>query len=231
MTFWDHLEELRATLIRIVVVAGVATIAAFCFKDWLFYVVMAPAKMEGKGLHLISTQLTGQFAAHVSVSVYAGLLVSSPYVIYKLFRFISPGLYQNERSMARKLVTAGSILFAAGVVLNYFLIFPLTYRFLAEYQVSESVVSTITISSYIDTLATMSLMMGAVFEMPAICWLLGKMGLLRQTTMRHYRKHAIVIMLTVAAVITPTSDVFTLLIVALPMILLYELSAFLVNNK
>lgn len=230
MTFWDHLEELRGTLVRIVCVATVATVAAFCFKDELFAVVMAPGKMHDLGVQLISTQLTGQFAAHIAVSVYAGLIVSSPYIIYMLFHFISPGLYDSERRVATKVVTAGSLLFAAGVVLNYFLIFPLTYRFLANYQVSEDVVNTITITSYIDTLATMSLMMGAVFEMPAVCWLLGKIGLLKARMMRRYRKHAVVAMLIVAAVITPTSDVFTLLIVALPMIILYELSVFLIKN-
>ena len=229
MTFWEHLEELRGTLLRIVCVAAIATVAAFCFKDELFALVMAPGKLHGFGVQLINTQLTGQFAAHVAVSVYAGLIVSSPYIIYMLFHFISPGLYDSERRIAMKVVTAGSLLFAAGVVLNYFLIFPLTYRFLANYQVSDDVVNTITITSYIDTLATMSLMMGVVFEMPAVCWLLGKIGLLKASVMRHYRKHAVVAMLIIAAVITPTQDVFTLLIVALPMIVLYELSVFLVR--
>ena len=123
-----------------------------------------------------------------------------------------------------KVTIWGYLLFMIGVLLNYFLIFPLTFRFLGTYQVSETVVNTITLTSYVDTLMMLSLMMGIVFEIPILSWLFAKLGFLTSSFMKHYRRHAIVIILVIAAIITPTSDVFTLSLVALPMYLLYEIS-------
>ena len=226
MSFWEHLEVLRGVLLRAVAVALVCTLAAFLLKDALFAVVMAPAR----DVSLINTQLTGQFAAHVTVAVYAGIVMASPYIIYVLLGFISPGLYAGERRLVVRVVAAGYVLFMAGVVLDYLLIFPLTVRFLASYTVTDDVVNMIALSSYIDTLAAMSLMMGIVAETPVLCWLLAKMGLVDAAAMRSKRKHAIVAMLTVAAVITPTQDVLTLLLVACPMIVLYEVSIWIVKG-
>ena len=167
---------------------------------------------------------------HAMVSIYAGLIVASPYVIYKLFRFISPALYENERKYSIRVVTSGYLLFVTGVLVNYFIIFPLTFRFLASYQVSFEVQNTIMLSSYIDTLMLLSVLMGIVFEIPVVCWFLAKIGVLHSSFMQKYRKHAYVVALIVAAVITPTSDIFTLLLVSVPIFVLYEASILIVRK-
>lgn len=160
----------------------------------------------------------------------AGILCASPYILYQLFRFVSPALYVNERKYVVRVVGGGYAMFALDVAVSYFLIFPLTFRFLGTYQVSGEVENIIALQSYISTLMTISLAMGLVFEIPILSWLFAKLGLLSDGFMRKYRKHAIVVTLVVAAIITPTSDVFTLSLVALPMWLLYEISILIVNK-
>lgn len=160
----------------------------------------------------------------------AGILYTSPYILYQLFRFVSPALYENERRYVMRVVGGGYAMFCIGVLVSYFLIFPLTFRFLGTYQVSGDVDNLITLDSYISTLMLMSLTMGLVFEIPILSWLFAKLGFLTDRFMRRYRKHAIIIILAIAAVITPTSDVFTLSLVAFPMWLLYEMSILIVKN-
>ena len=234
LTFWDHLDVLRSSLIRMGVAIVVFAVVAFCLKDELFSVVLAPRSsdfvtyrllgVEPFSIHLMNTGLTEQFMIHVRTAIYAGLLVSSPYILYELFRFVSPGLYQNERRYAVWIVGAAYLMFIIGTLTNYFVVFPLTVRFLGTYQVSPDVANMLTLQSYIDTLLGMSLVMGVVFELPVVCGLLGRMGLINSHMMAEYRRHAIVAILIVAAIITPTTDVFTLFVVALPIYLLYELS-------
>jgi sec-independent protein translocase protein TatC len=233
-TFWDHLDVLRSALIRMAVAVVVFAVVAFILKDALFTVVLAPRSSDfvtyrllGDGcwtLHLMNTGLTEQFMIHVRTAMYAGLLAASPYIIYELFRFVSPGLYQNERRYAVWIVGAAYVMFIVGTVVNYFLVFPLTVRFLGNYQVSPDVANMLTLQSYIDTLLGMSLVMGVVFELPVVCGLLGRMGLINSRMMSEYRRHAVVAILIVAAIITPTTDVFTLFVVTLPIYMLYELS-------
>ncbi|MBQ5473354.1 MAG: twin-arginine translocase subunit TatC, partial [Lachnospiraceae bacterium] len=160
----------------------------------------------------------------------AGFLCASPYIIYLLFNFISPALYENEKRYAVRLVGGGYIMFILGVLLSYYIIFPFTFRFLGTYQVSEEVVNMIALDSYTDTFWTLSFLMGVVFEIPVICWLLAKFGLLKTEFMITYRKHAVVVILIAAAIITPTTDVFTLMLVAFPIWLLYEFSIFIVKQ-
>lgn len=239
MTFWDHLDELRSVIIRALVVTVVAAAVAFFLKDQLFEVVLAPRTsdfitfrllgVEAFNIHLMNTGLTEQFMIHLKTAMYAGVLIASPYIIYLLFGFISPALYDNERRYATLLCTSGYLMFMLGTLLNYFLIFPLTVKFLGTYQVSEDVANMLTLQSYMDTLLMMSLVMGIIFELPVVSWLLGRMGLLNASMMRMWRKHAIVAILVIAAIITPTTDAFTLLIVALPIWLLYEASIFIVR--
>ena len=241
MTFWDHLDELRSVIIRALVVTVVAAAVAFCLKDQLFAVVLAPRTsdfitfrllgVEPFSIHLMNTGLTEQFMIHLKTAMYAGVLIASPYIIYLLFRFISPALYDNERKYATLLCTSGYLMFMLGTLLNYLLIFPLTVKFLGTYQVSEDVANMLTLQSYMDTLLMMCLVMGIIFELPVVSWLLGRMGLLKASIMRTWRKHAIVAILVIAAIITPTTDAFTLFIVALPIWLLYEVSIFLVNSE
>ena len=239
MTFWDHLDELRSVIIRVLVVTGLAAVVAFCLKDELFAIVLAPRSsdfityrlmgVEPFSVHLMNTGLTEQFMIHMKTAMYAGVLVASPYIIYMLFRFVSPALYDNEKRYATLLCGSGYVMFILGTAINYFLIFPLTVKFLGTYQVSPDVANMLTLQSYMDTLLMMSLVMGIVFELPVVSWILGRMGLVNDQMMQSMRRHAIVAILVVAAIITPTTDAFTLLVVALPIWLLYELSIVIVR--
>ena len=249
MTFWDHLDELRGVIIRSLLVTAVAAAVAFCLKEELFAVVLAPRsgdfityRLLGVGpfnISLMNTGLTEQFMVHLKTACYAGLLVASPYIIYVLFGFVSPALYDREKKYATLLCGSGYLMFCGsgylmfmlGTPINYLLIFPLTVRFLGTYQVSPDVANMLTLQSYMDTLLTMSLVMGIVFELPVVSWVLGKMGLINRQMMRAMRRHAVVAILIVAAIITPTTDAFTLFVVALPIWLLYELSILIVRNN
>lgn len=240
MTFWEHLDELRSSLIRMACVIAVFAIIAFVMKDELFAVVLAPRSsdfvtyqllgVKAFSLHLMNTGLTEQFMIHMRTAVYAGLLLASPYVLYELFRFVSPALYQHERRYAVWIVGTAYVMFMVGTLVDYFMVFPLTVRFLGTYQVSPDVANMLTLQSYVDTLLSMSLVMGVVFELPVVCGLLGRMGLINAQMMVSYRRHAIVAILVVAAIITPTTDVFTLFVVALPIYLLYEVSVVVVRT-
>lgn len=250
MTFWDHLDVLRGSLLRMAAVTVACAVVAFAFKDAVFAAILAPkhddfilyrllAGVSGwladgspSSFHveLINTGLAEQFKIHVKTSLYVGLMAASPYCLYELFRFVSPGLYPKERRYGVRAVVSGYVMFLLGVALCYFLIFPLTFRFLGTYQVSPDVENLITLQSYMDTLLVMCFLLGILFELPIVCWVLGKLGILRRTFMRRYRKYAVVVILVVSAIITPTSDIFTLCIVALPICLLYEVSTFLVKD-
>ena len=249
-SFWDHLDVLRAAVVKSLLVAVVFGVTAFCFKEELFAVILAPKDADFityrllytlSGLvteadapdflvKLINTGLAEQFIIHIKAALCAGILCALPYILYQLFRFVSPALYVNERKYVVRVAGGGYAMFVVGVLVSYFLIFPLTFRFLGTYQVSGDVVNLITLDSYISTLVLMCLSMGIVFEIPILSWLFAKLGFLSADFMRSYRKHAIVIILVVAAIITPTSDVFTLSLVALPMWLLYEVSIWIVNK-
>jgi sec-independent protein translocase protein TatC len=239
MTFWDHLDELRGMIIRVLMVTALGAAIAFCLKDELFTIVLAPRSsdfityqllgVEPFSVHLMNIGLTEQFLIHLKTAFYAGILVASPYIIYQLFRFVSPALYDNERKYATLLCCSGYMMFMLGTALNYLLIFPLTVKFLGTYQVSPDVANMLTLQSYMDTLLMMNLVMGIVFELPVVSWLLGKMGLIHAAMMQSLRRHAVVAILVVAAIITPTTDAFTLFVVALPIWLLYELSIVIVR--
>ena len=224
-TFWDHLDELRGCIIRILCVVALFAVVAFCFKDLLFSIVLAPSSSEFVSfrllgvapfsIHLMNTGLTEQFMIHIRVACYAGLLAAMP--------------YEKERHYAVRVVSASYLMFMLGTLVNYFLVFPLTVKFLGTYQVSPEVNNMLTIQSYTDTLVSMNLVMGLVFELPVLSWLLAVMGILKPGYMTMYRKHAMVAILIVSAIITPTTDAFTLFVVALPIWLLYESSIFIVR--
>lgn len=240
LTFWDHLDELRTSLFRIICAVALFAVIAFVMKEELFGIILAPRSSdfityrllgtEEFSIHLMNTGLTEQFMIHMQTAIYAGLLIASPYILYELFRFVSPGLYDNERRYAVWIVGAAYLMFIIGTLVNYFIVFPFTVRFLGTYQVSPDVANMLTLQSYIDTLLGMSLIMGVVFELPVVCALMGRMGLINGNMMSTYRRHALVAILIVAAIITPTTDVFTLFVVALPIYLLYELSILIVKK-
>lgn len=249
-SFWEHLDVLRAAIVKSLLVAVVFGLAAFCFKEELFAVILAPkdagfityrllytlselvteADAPDFLVKLINTGLAEQFIIHMKTALCVGVLCASPYILYQIFRFVSPTLYVNERKYVVRVVGGGYVMFLSGVLLSYFLIFPLTFRFLGTYQIGGEVENMIALQSYISTLMTMSLAMGLVFEIPILSWLFAKLGFLSADFMRKYRKHAIVVILVVAAIITPTSDLFTLSLVALPMWVLYEISIWIVNK-
>lgn len=244
MTFWEHLDELRSTVLKATALMVVFSIVAFLFKDELFQIVLAPKNDEfityrvfcmyggifGRPdtiifeINLINTGLAGQFAIHMKTAMWAGFLCALPYIIYLLFRFIAPALHEKELKYTTYICGWGYLMFVLGVLVNYFLIFPLTFHFLGTYQVSSEVANMISLQSYMDTLILLSLAMGIVFEMPLLSWLLGNMNILSSYMMRRYRRHSYVVILIIAAIITPTSDIFTLLVVSLPMGMLYEIS-------
>lgn len=249
LSFWDHLDVLRGVLMRIILLTLLLSAVAFCFKDLLFDIVFAPKEADfityrylfglsavfgGENVDfnvkLINTGLAQQFMTHMKTALCAGVLLASPYAIYLLFRFISPALYSNEKKYAAIVSFGGYIMFMLGVAVSYFLIFPLTFRFLGTYEVSAEVENMISLESYMGTLIMMCLMMGTVFELPVACWLCGKMGIVSSAFMKKYRKQALVAILVVAAVITPTADAFTMLVVALPIYLLYESGILIVKS-
>ena len=252
MTFWDHLDALRDVILRVLAVALVGFIVAFCFKEPLFRLILAPsnpdfilyrwiaaiagwAGFDATGLQdfnvdLFSTTLTAQFMIHMKMAFYMSIVVIMPYTLYALFGFISPALHTNERRNSTKVIVWSYILFMTGIVLDYLIIFPLAFRFLGTYQVSASIPNVITLESYTDLLITLTLLMGILFELPILAWFLGKLGIIDADFMKKYRRHAIVVILIIAAIITPTTDIFTLTIVTLPIYLLYEVSITIVRK-
>lgn len=241
MSFWNHLDALRTCIIKAIIVVVVFGVLAFILKEQLFDIVLAPRtsdfityKLMGSepfSIHLMNTGLTEQFVIHMKVAMYTGLLVASPYVIYLIFGFIAPALYKSERKYVAQATFSAYAMFIIGTLVNYYLLFPLTVRFLGTYQVSADVQNMLTLQSYIDTLLSMTFVMGVIFELPVVSWLLARIGILKHNLMTAYRKHAIVVILIVAAIITPTGDVFTLLIVSLPIWLLYETSILVVKRS
>ena len=179
-------------------------------------------------VQLIATELQSQFMTHISTAVYLGLLAASPYIMYELFRFISPALYENERRYSVRVTLTIYVLFVMGVLLTYFVLFPISFRFLGTYSVAESVTSTITIDSYISSMLSLTLVMGAVFQLPVICFILGKLGLINSSLLARYRRHAFVLLMVIAAIITPP-DIMTLVLVSLPLYMLYEVSIWVVR--
>lgn len=250
MTFGGHLDVLRKMLFRIMAVVLFLGICIFAFKEDTFRILLAPRKWDfvtyrsiesllnwmGVEFHfseyhidLINTELSAQFMTHISSSVYLALLGASPYVVYELFCFITPALYERERRYSVGIVIATYLLFAVGILMSYFIIFPISFRFLGTYQVDSSIVNTITLSSYISTFTMLTLIMGLVFQLPVLAFFLAKIGLISSSILKKYRKHAIVIIMIIAAVITPP-DIFTLVLVTIPIYLLYEVSIFIVKR-
>ncbi|MDO5760258.1 MAG: twin-arginine translocase subunit TatC [Bacteroidota bacterium] len=239
-TFWEHLEDLRGSLLRILLAVVVAFVLSFVFKDWVFAIVFYPTKetfltytllgITPVKVQMIATEITTQMMAHLKISLVFAFILSSPYIIKVLFSFVSPALYKNEKKYSFRIVIISYLLFVFGALVNYFIIFPITYNFLVGYQVSSSVTTLISLHSYIQTLLLMTLVFGIMFEIPILSWILAKFSLLKHRVMIKYRKHAIVFILVLAAIITPTTDVFTLAVVFLPIWMLYELSIAIVRQ-
>ena len=244
LTFGGHLEVLRRMLFRIIAVVMVLAIAMFCFKNKTFELLLAPSQWDfvtyryiEKFLHrlgsnfvfnqfhinLIATELSSQFMTHVTTALYIGLLGASPYILVELFRFITPALYDNEKKYSVQVAATMYLLFIIGVLMSYFILFPISFRFLGTYSVSGMVESNITLKSYISTFTTLTLVMGLVFQLPVIAYFLGKLKVVTSKMLRQYRKYAFLVIMIMAAIITPP-DLMTLILVTIPLYLLYEVS-------
>ena len=246
MTFWDHLDDLRRVLFRVFIVVAVLGVGAFTAMPWIFQnVIMAPCNpgfptyrifdsiagtttADGFNVDVVSLELASQFFVHMSASCWVAFVVGFPIIIYLLWGFIAPGLYEHERRGVTKAFIFGNIMFYLGMAVGYYLVFPLAVRFLADYRLSEAIRPVVSLDSYMDNFFTILLMMGAVFELPLLAWILGKMGMLTRGFFSRYRRHAIVVLLIIAALITPTGDPFTLFLVFIPIYALWEASARLV---
>lgn len=244
LTFGGHLEVLRKMLFRIITIVIVLAAIIFCFKHETFSILLAPQNSNfctfkliehwlqalGWNFHfveynipLISTELSSQFMTHITVSCILAALLASPYIVLELFRFISPALYESEKKYSYVVAIVIYTLFIIGLLMSYFILFPISFQFLATYQVDESISSTITLDSYISTFTTLTFLMGIVFQLPVFAYILGKMGFIDADSLRNYRAYAFVIIMIIAAIITPP-DIFTLILVTLPIYGLYEIS-------
>jgi sec-independent protein translocase protein TatC len=247
MDFFDHLEELRWHLVRsLVAIVGIG-IALFLAKDFVFNrVVLGPGGadfytyrllcrlserfalgdalcVEDVGFTITNIRMAGQFTQHIFVSFIGGFVVAFPYVFFEIWRFVRPGLSYYEKQYARGIVFFSSLLFLLGVLFGYFVLSPMSIRFLGTYQVSPEVGNSITLESYIGTLASVVFASAVVFELPMVVYFLARAGLIYPATMRFYRRHAFVVVLILSAVLTPP-DLTSQLLLSLPFLLLYELS-------
>lgn len=244
LTLGGHLEVLRRMLFRIIAVVMVVAIVVFCFKEKTFELLLAPSQWDfvtyryiEKFLHqigfeftfneyhinLIATELSSQFMTHITTALYLGLLGASPYILVELFRFITPALYENEKKYSVSVAATMYLLFIIGVLMSYFILFPISFRFLGTYSVSGIVESNITLKSYISTFTTLTLIMGLVFQLPIIAFFFGKLEMISSGLLKQYRKYAFLIIMILAAIITPP-DLMTLVLVTIPLYLLYEVS-------
>lgn len=239
-TFWGHVEVFRWLLIRCIALVFGLAVVAFCYKDFVFeQLILAPCNADFityrlfskiglvanvQQIDLININLASQLMTHLSISFYLALVVAFPYLIVELWIFVKPALYSNERKPAVIAILAFFFQFFLGMALAYYLIFPLTFNFLGTYQVSARVVNQISLNSYIGTFIGLMFMMGLVFEMPIVAYFFAKIGVLKSSFLRRWRKVAVVLVLVAAAFITPSTDIFTMCLVALPLWLLYEFS-------
>lgn len=244
LSFGGHLDVLRKMLFRIMLVVLVFGVVIFCFKSETFSILLAPHKSDfitfiwienlinscGLDFHfseydipLISTELSAQFMTHITVSCLLAVLLASPYILFELFRFISPALYESEKKYSYLVAGIVYMLFIFGLLISYFVLFPISFQFLATYQVDSEIVNTITLDSYITTFLTLTFIMGVVFQLPIFVFVLGKMGFIDADMLKGYRAYAFVLIMIVAAIITPP-DIFTLVLVTIPIYGLYEVS-------
>lgn len=255
LTFWDHLDELRRVLFRVLGVWFVLAIGYFIAMPWLFdNVVLAPCRNDfifydllryvgqvfdlhddffTKEFHvkLININLAAPFFIHMSTAFWMSVVTATPYIFFEIWKFISPALYTHERRGVKKALCIGTVMFFLGVLLGYFMVYPLTLRFLSTYQLSAAIENQISLNSYIDNFMMLVLCMGLAFELPLVTWLLSLLGLVHKSFLRKYRRHALVVIVVVAAIITPTGDPFTLTVVSVPLYLLYELSILMIKDK
>ena len=244
LTFGEHLEVLRRMLFRILGVTITLAVVVFLLKDIAWELLLAPSEwnfityrgieyllqsigidfhFETYEIELIATDLSSQFMTHITTSIYLGCLLASPFILYELFRFVSPALYENERRYSVLVAGIIYVLFVLGVLMSYFIIFPISFRFLGTYSVADKISSMITLDSYITSFTSLTFIMGIVFQLPVVIFILAKMGFVDYFMLAKYRKYALLIIATVSAIITPP-DLMTCILVTIPLYCLYECS-------
>lgn len=252
MSFWDHLTELRGTFVRSLTAIIILGIIAFANKEFIFNnIILAPKDssfitnrvlcslgqlinidyfcIKELSLVIININMSGQFMTHMFISFVAGFIVAAPYIIFEFWRFISPALYDLERKSSGGAVIVSSLLFIFGILFSYFLIVPLALNFFGSYHVSEMVQNQISLESYISTVVSVTLSIGLVFELPILIYFLAKIGIVDIAFLKRNRKYTLVIVLLLAAIITPP-DVFSQVLVAVPLMILYEFSIILAKR-
>lgn len=254
-SFWAHLDDLRSVLFKMAVVLAIFMAGFFYFMPWLFdNVILAPthgdfvlyrlfAQITGNipgmeefsttdfNVEVINLNLTAQFFTHINLSFWLALVFAVPLMLYLLWTFVRPALYEREIRGARIAFSLGSVMFYLGLAVGYFIVFPITLRFLYTYELSSTIHNQLSLDSYMDNFLMLILIIGLVFELPLVAWVLSAIGLLKRQLLTRYRRHAIVVLLILAAVITPTGDPFTLMIVFLPIYVLYEISILIVRKE
>ena len=246
MSFWDHLEELRWHILRSIIAVLVLAIVAFLNRKIVFdYIILAPSNsdfitnrilcrlgeilsmpsmcIQNLHLQIININMSGQFLTHLYISTVAGFILAFPYILYELWKFIQPALYDKEQKYSKGAVVISSLLFLSGVLFSYFLVVPLTVNFLGNYQVSSQVLNQVSLNSYINTVVSVTFGVGVAFELPIIVYFLARLGLITPDFLKKNRKYMFVILLVLAAIITPP-DMFSQILVVIPLTLLYELS-------
>ena len=251
MSFWDHLEVLRWALFRSACVLAVVMVGTFIAMPYIFdRFILAPTsndfftyrwlnKIGGSivslspdfNVQIININVASQFMTHISTSISMAAIIAFPYFLWEIWKFIEPALFEDEIKHLRPAFLGGTLMFYIGCAIGYTLVFPFTFRFLVEYNLSPGITNQINLQSYIDNFTMLILVMGLVFEMPLLAWLLGILGILRKSFLRKYKRHAVIVLLIAAAIITPSGDPFTLMLVFIPLYVLYELSILVVKDK
>ncbi|HHT33436.1 MAG: twin-arginine translocase subunit TatC [Proteiniphilum sp.] len=255
MSFWDHLEEFRWTLIRTIGAVLVFSIIGFIIIPYIFDSVILAAKSsdfvtyrfldkasqlipflpdfsaDAFEVQILNINMTTQFMTYISTSLSFGVLCTIPYILYELWKFISPALYDNEAKGVKTAFGFGGFMFVVGCLVGYFVVFPLIFRFLITFELSDSIENMLSLDSYMSNFYTLILIMGLVFELPLVFWLLSNLGLIYRPFFRKYRRHAVVGSLLAAALITPSGDPFSLIVVTVPIYMLWEISAFMVKKE
>jgi sec-independent protein translocase protein TatC len=247
MSFLDHLEELRWHVVRSLAAVIIFTIGAFIMAPWIFEnIIFAPARVDFPTFKVLcrfgdfvgadalcvtklpfkvqSRNMTGQFTMHILASFIIGFILAFPYVVWEIWRFIKPGLYNKERKYSRGAVASISLLFLSGILFGYYVLSPLVISFLANYQISDMIVNEFDITSYVSTVVGMVFGCGLLFQLPVVIYFLTKIGIVTPQFLRKYRKHSIVIILVTGAIVTPSADPFSQMLISLPLYLLFEIS-------
>ena len=254
MSFWDHLDELRGHLIRIILALVILTIVGLIIVPKIFdSIILAPRssnfvtyrffeKMgeyipflpdfsgDSFSVTMLNINMTTQFMTYISTSFAFAVIFAIPYLFYEIWKFVSPALFENETKNIKKAFIFGGVMFVIGCLVGYFIVFPLIFRFLVTFELSSHIENMISLDSYMSNFYMLILIMGIVFELPLVFWILSNMGLVHRSFFRKYRRHAIVGSLVLAAFITPSGDPFSLFVVTIPLYMLWEISALVVKK-